>query len=179
MMAAAKAKPGILTVSHSGIDVYAALLNDEAGIKLLDVPYKGGAPAVIDAMGGQVSMSMGQPPAVLQELRAGKLKPIGITSKERLPALPNVPTFRESGAPNVDLFTWFAVFAPRGTPGPVIARLADASKQVVNDPAFRTIASLGLNLDYQTPDQLRSVVSNDLIFWRKVAKTNPGLVHSN
>lgn len=178
LIAAAKAKPDRLTVSSAQLDLFVELLNERAGMKLLHVPYKGGAPASADAIGGQVDMVFAQVPALLTHLRGGRLKPIAVTSESRFPALPDTPTFREIGI-DYDVNPWFAMFAPAGTPKPVIARLSQAMQAALTSPAMiERIRSVGAEPGFSTPDELAARMRRDTAFWQDVAKQLPHLVRN-
>jgi tripartite-type tricarboxylate transporter receptor subunit TctC len=133
MIAAARSAPGRVTVSSAQLDVYVALLNAKADIKLLHVPYKGGAPATTDAISGQVNMVYALVPVLLPQILGGKLKAVAVTSAKRIQALPNTPAFAELGIDS-DVAAWYGLMAPAGTPKPVIDRLSAALQEVMNMP---------------------------------------------
>lgn len=127
LLALARAKPGALNFSSAGSGnpnhLAGELLNMMANVKTTHVPYKGGAPAIADLVGGQVQFSYGSPIAVLPHIKAGKLRAIAVTSSQRMSLLPNVPTVAESGLPGYEIRIWYGVVAPGGTPVDVVSKL--------------------------------------------------------
>jgi tripartite-type tricarboxylate transporter receptor subunit TctC len=177
MIAAAKAAPGRLTVSSAQLDVYVALLNTKADIKLLHVPYKGGAPATTDAISGQVNMVYALVPVLLPQIQGGKLKAIAVTSAKRIHALPNTPAFAELGIES-DVAAWYGLMAPAGTPKPVIERLSAAVQKIMNMPEMQQkMVQIGVEPLSSTPDEMRALVHKELAFWEKEAKSMPQLVN--
>ena len=133
LVAYAKANPGRLNFASSGNGslqhVTGAMLEQQAGVKMVHVPYKGTGPALQDLLGGQVDLTFGTAPPFMPHVQSGKLRVLAVTGKQRLPSLPNVPTTAEAGYPGVNATSWFAVFAPKATPQPVIDKLtADIKK---------------------------------------------------
>jgi tripartite-type tricarboxylate transporter receptor subunit TctC len=124
VVARAKAEPEKLTVASSGSGtgshLTAELLQNMAGIKLTNVPYKGSSPAVTDLLGGQVQMMFSVIPPALPQIKAGKLRAIAVTSTQRMPQLPDVPTVAESGLPDFESTLTYGILAPKGTPEPVL-----------------------------------------------------------
>lgn len=139
---AARANPGKINYASSGY--YSALhtpmemLSIATGTKLFHIPYQGGGPAVTAILGGQVEALASGPGPVLQHIRAGKLRALASWGEKRHPALPDVPTLKESGIDN-EFYIWAGVFAPFGTPEAVIRQLRDAVRQAVADPQFRQV----------------------------------------
>lgn len=176
LIEAAKAKPKSISIASAQLQLYVSALESQAGIQLLHVPYKGGAPAVTDTIGGQTNLIMGQPPVLLPFIRKGVLKPIAILSREPSAALPGVKTFAQVGVANLNLVTWNGVFAPKGTPAAVVNRLAEASKIALADPSLARLANDGLMIQSSTPAQLSERVSRDVLFWKEAAKNNPSLL---
>jgi len=159
LIAYAKANPGKLNYASSGNGslqhVTGAMLEQQGGIKMVHVPYKGTGPALQDLLGGQVDLTFGTAPPFMPHIASGKLRVLAVTGKERLPSLPDAPTTAEAGYPGVNATSWFALFAPAAVPRPVIDRLAADLKKVVEDPAFRKKAEeQGAAADYLGPQQL-------------------------
>ncbi|WP_313464288.1 tripartite tricarboxylate transporter substrate binding protein, partial [Achromobacter sp.] len=140
-IAYAKEHPGKLTCASSGsgssIHLSCELFKMETGADILHVPYRGSGPAVADLLGGQVDSMFDNLPSSLPHVQAGKLRAIGVTSPQRLPSTPDVPTLAESGLPGFDVESWFGLVAPAGTPAPVIARLNEALNQALASPALQ------------------------------------------
>ncbi|MDB5807163.1 MAG: hypothetical protein JWN73_4485 [Betaproteobacteria bacterium] len=176
LVAAARAEPGKLTISSAQLDVYVELLKKRAGINLLHVPYKGGAPATADAIGGQVNMVYALVPVLLPHIQGGKLKAVGLTSARRVPSLPNTPTFMESGV-NFESSVWYGLIAPAGLPKPVRERLAQAAQKIVANAEFaQKMRSGGADAVYAPPEEFKKQLEGELVFWSQTAKAMPQLV---
>ena len=137
----ARKRPDQITYSSSGVygtlHMAMELLQQAAGIKLRHVPYPGGGPAVTALLGGHVDALASGPSVVLPQIKAGKLRALAGWGDQRVAALPEVPTFKELGYPGAEFYIWAGLFAPRGTPEPVVARLRESLRIVVNDPDFK------------------------------------------
>ena len=177
LIAYAKANPGKLNYASSGNGslqhVTGAMLEQQGGIKMVHVPYKGTGPALQDLLGGQVDLTFGTAPPFMPHIQAGKLRVLAVTGKQRLPSLPDAPTTAEAGYPGVNATSWFALFAPAAVPKPIIDKLAADLKKVVQDPAFRKKAEeQGATADYQSPQQLGERVKSDFAGWADVIKSS-------
>ena len=176
LIAAAKAAPGALSISSAQLDLYVELLNTRAGMQLLHVPYKGGAPATTDAISGQVNMVFALVPVLLPHIQAGKLKAVGVTSAQRFASLPDVPTFAEIGL-DYDVTVWFALFAPSGTPKAVIDRLARSTQKIMTSGEMgQAIRTDGAEPASSRPEDLQVQLRAELAFWQQIAKAMPHLV---
>jgi len=138
LIALARAKPGTLTFCSAGSGSVPHLSGElfklNAKVDMVHVPYKGGGPAISDLIGGQVNMMFATPIEVMAHVKSGKLRVLATTASKRLPALPDVPTVQESGVPQFDVYAFFGMLAPAGTPRPIIDRLAKEVAQVMQDP---------------------------------------------
>ncbi|AVP57543.1 Bug family tripartite tricarboxylate transporter substrate binding protein [Pulveribacter suum] len=177
LIAYAKAHPGKLNYASSGNGslqhVTGAMLEQQGGVKMVHVPYKGTGPALQDLLGGQVDLTFGTAPPFMPHIQSGKLRVLAVTGAERLPSLPDAPTTAEAGYPGVNATSWFALFAPAAVPQPVVDRLAADLKKVVEDPAFRKKAQeQGASADYQGPQQLAERVKADYANWAGVIKSS-------
>ncbi|SFE23229.1 Bug family tripartite tricarboxylate transporter substrate binding protein [Paracidovorax konjaci] len=175
LVAYAKANPGKLNYASSGNGslqhVTGAMLEQQGGVKMVHVPYKGTGPALQDLLGGQVDLTFGTAPPFMPHIQAGKLRVLAVTGRERLPSLPNVPTTAEAGYPKVDATSWFALFAPANTPKAAVDKLVADVRTVVQNPAFQQKAQeQGATADYQNPQQLAARVKSDLATWAQVVK---------
>jgi tripartite-type tricarboxylate transporter receptor subunit TctC len=175
LIAYAKANPDKLTYASSGNGslqhVTGAMLEQQAGIKLTHVPYKGTGPALQDLLGGQVDMTFGTPPPFMQHIAAGKLRALAVTGKTRLASLPNVPTAAEARLPKLDATSWFAVFAPAKTPQPIVDRLSAEIAKITASPAFQQkAAEQGAAADYMDPKKLGDYSKSELVRWGEVVK---------
>ncbi|HEX6361584.1 MAG TPA: tripartite tricarboxylate transporter substrate binding protein [Albitalea sp.] len=177
LVAYAKAHPGKLTYASSGNGslqhVTGAMLEQQAGIQMTHIPYKGTGPALQDLLGGQVDVTFGTPPPFMQHIQAGKLRALAVTGKTRLASLPDVPTAAEAGLPRLDATSWFAVFAPAATPKAVVDRLSAEIAKVVATPEFkRKAAEQGASADYMSPQQLGGFSQAELGRWAQVVKAS-------
>jgi tripartite-type tricarboxylate transporter receptor subunit TctC len=172
----AKENPERFTFASSGagtsIHLAGELFKAEAGIKMTHIPYKGPALAVTDIMAGHVDMIFSDPGTVVELVKSGKLRAIGVTSKERFPVLPDVPTIAEAGVPGYDASSWHMIVAPKGTPVPIVNRLHDAFKAVIALPEVKQqFLSVGL-VAVDTPDEagLRKFAESETVRWTKIVK---------
>ncbi|MDA7416233.1 tripartite tricarboxylate transporter substrate binding protein [Xenophilus arseniciresistens] len=176
LIAYAKAHPGKLNYASSGNGslqhVTGAMLEQQGGIKMVHVPYKGTGPALQDLLGAQVDLTFGTAPPFMPHIQAGKLRVLAVTGKERLPSLPDVPTTAEAGYPRVDATSWFALFAPAAAPKAVVDRLVADARTVVQSEDFRRKAlEQGATADFQDPAQLGARVKADLGNWAGVVRS--------
>ena len=173
----AKANPGKLNYASSGNGslqhVTGAMLEQQGGVKMVHVPYKGTGPALQDLLGGQVDLTFGTAPPFMPHIQSGKLRVLAVTGKERLPSLPDVPTTAEAGYPGVNATSWFGLFAPAATPKAVIDKLAADTRTVVQSAAFKQKAQeQGATADYLGPQQMADRVKADLASWADVVKAS-------
>ena len=173
----AKANPGKLNYASSGNGslqhVTGAMLEQQGGVKMMHVPYKGTGPALQDLLGGQVDLTFGTAPPFMPHIQSGKLRVLAVTGKERLPSLPDVPTTAEAGYPGVNATSWFGLFAPAATPKAVIDKLAADTRSVVQSAAFKQKAQeQGATADYLGPQQMADRVKTDLANWADVVKAS-------
>jgi tripartite-type tricarboxylate transporter receptor subunit TctC len=138
----AKKRPNQISFSSSGIygtlHMAMELLSHAAGIKLRHVPYAGAGPALTALLGGHVDALASGPSVVLPQIKAGKLRALAGWGDKRVAALPDLPTFKELGYPEAEFYIWAGLFAPKGTPEPVLAKLRDAARAGVADPDFKS-----------------------------------------
>ncbi|MBU3620461.1 tripartite tricarboxylate transporter substrate binding protein [Polynucleobacter sp. CS-Odin-A6] len=172
----AKANPGKLNYASSGNGslqhVTGAMLEQQAGIKMTHVPYKGTGPALADLLGGQVDLTFGTPPPFIPHIQTGKLLALATTGKKRIPSLPDVPTAAEAGLPKLDATSWFAVFAPSNTPALIVNRLTTEIAKVMAVPAFKEkVIEMGAEATYLNPKQLGEFIKSENIRWTSVVKT--------
>jgi len=177
LIAYAKANPGKLSYASSGNGslqhVTGAMLEQQAGIQMTHVPYKGTGPALQDLLGSQVDLTFGTPPPFMQHIQSGSLRALAVTGKTRLASLPNVPTATEAGLPKLDATSWFAVFAPAHTPKPIVARLSSELSKLMATPAFQQkAAEQGASANYMGPDQLADYSKTELARWADVVKAS-------
>lgn len=149
LIAMAKAQPGKLSMAHGGsgtaMHLSTALFEQMADIQLVQVPYRGTGPATLDVLAGQVPLAMSDLPAALQHIRAGKLVAYAVTSPQRLPMLPDVPTVAEAGLPGYDSTGWFGLVAPAGTPAAIVERLnAEFGAALRDEQIQATMRGMGM-----------------------------------
>ncbi len=170
----AKAKPGQLTFASSGVGAAAhlttELLMSTTGIKMVHVPYKGTAPALQDLMGGQVMVMMDVPSSMLQHVRAGKIKALGMASEKRVAVAPELPTLVESGVPVVG-GTWVGMLAPLGTSKPIVEKLSREVAAAVRRPEIKErFVQLGIEPVGNTSAEFTQFLKDEVAKWAKVIK---------
>lgn len=169
----AKARPGQLQYGSPGVGsgphLTMELFKAVAGkLDITHVPYKGIAPALSDALGGQISLVITNVVPVQNMLKAGRLKALAVTSRQRSPILPHVPTMIESGLADFEAVGWFGVLAPAGTPGEIVAKLNQEIGRVQGLPTFREqLSALGSEAWRMTPEEFRALIESDVAKWRK------------
>ena len=176
LIALAKARPGQLNFASSGsgslTHLQAEFFNINAGIKLQHIPYKGSGQALADLVGGHVQMYFGPPNNAVPHVQSGRLKPIAVGGKARLPALPNVPTFSEEGIPNVDLREWWGLLAPAGTPAPIIEKISKQTAMIVARPEVRKkLSEIGMDPFVSTPDEFSALMKQLTVRFTEIIKT--------
>lgn len=174
-VALAKRQPGKLNYasvgSASSNRLVSENLNRLAGIDVAHIPYKGGGPSIIAMLAGEVAYSYLSFASLRGHIQSGKIKALAITGAKRLPELPNVPTMIESGFPGFEAYGWIGIFAPAGTPEPVIARLNRDFVSVINDPEVKTrISAIGAETVGSTPQELDQFWRKEYEFWEKFVK---------
>lgn len=171
-----KKNPGKLTFASSGVGssdhLSAELLWQQTKTQGLHVPYKGGAPAMQDTLGGQVDFFITNINAVLPHILAGRLRAIAITDNKRSPALPDVPTFAEAGVPGMEVYGWQALVAPKGLPEPVKKKLSDAAIQAMREPdTVKKLNNLGVMIVANTPEEFTAFVERENTRWKNLIQT--------
>ena len=172
----AKAKPGQLTFASGGIggshQLSAELFKQSANIDLIHVPYKSGAAGLTDLMGNNVNMMFDQMYSAMPSIKAGKLRPLAITSKTRSPLLKDVPSFTELGYPQIVVNNWQGLIAPKGTPKAIIDKLNAAVNQILKDPQIREfILQQGNEIGGGTPEEFAQLIKVESAKWSVVIKT--------
>lgn len=175
LIAYARANPGRLNYASSGNGsiqhIAGELLKQLTGTFITHIPYKGSGPAVQDLMGGQVDLFITTPAGVVSQIQAGRLKGLAVTSPQRLSSLPAVPTAAESGLKGYELDSWFALYAPAGTPGDVVQLLNAEVGKIITSPETRKKAEeSGTAVERMTPAQLGEFTKKELDYWGRVIK---------
>ena len=172
----AKAKPGFLNFTSSGNGsaphLGAAHFSKTAGVEMVHIPYKGGAPAIQAVVAGDAQLTFGTPPSVLPMVQAGRLKALAVTSPTRSELVPGVPAAAESGLPGYSLSFWYGFFAPVGTPPEVTKKLFDATQQVMARPEVKAaLAREGTEVAMsKSPEDFAAFLVDDNRFWAKLVK---------
>jgi len=175
LIAYSKKQPGGVSYGSSGVGgtphIVGELLKLRTGANLTHVPYKGGGPAMADALGGNIPLVFTAVAGAMTYVKAGRLVPIAVSSAQRTPSLPDVPTFIEAGIPDFDASSWVAILAPAGTPRPVIEKLNRDLNAVLTDPAIvEKLATLGIVATPGSPQQLADQIRGDLAKYGQVVK---------
>jgi tripartite-type tricarboxylate transporter receptor subunit TctC len=170
LLALAKARPGELNYGSGGLGtsphMSMELVVKMAGLKLVHVPYKGEAPALVDVMAGHIPMMFSNPAAVMTQVQAGKVRAIAVTALERTPAVPGVPTLAESGLPGFEVLGWFGVVAPVAVPRDVLTRLnAEIAKVLARPDIKEKFASQALEPGNKTAEQYGEFIKSETVKW--------------
>lgn len=183
LIALARSKPGELAYASNGSGssphLAAEMFATSMGLKFNHIPFKGSAPAVTAMLGGQTQMAFNNAGDVLAHVRAGKLRALAVTSRKRLPALPDLPTMEEAGAPGYDAVAWWAYFAPAGTPREIVAKLNSHINRILGVPEIRERLSVQGSADVVggTPQQLAAFQKAEIAKWAKVIKQSGATVN--
>ncbi len=179
----AKDKPGQLSYGSGGPGsphhLYAELLKSMTGTQITHVPYKGTVPALNDVIAGHIQLMFSDIPPAIGVVQAGKVRALGVSTKERLAAFPNVPTIAESGVPDFEVAGWFMLVAPAKTPAPIVAKLHGELKSIVATPAIQEqLVKLSL-VPVPTPSvaDMQVFVKSEIVRWGKVVQ-QAGIAHS-
>ena len=176
-IALAKSRPGQISFASSGsgtsIHMSAELFKMLTGVNIVHVPYKGSGPALIDLVGGHVSVMFDNLPSSMPHIKSGRLRAIAVTTAARYPALPALPTIAESGLPGYEASSWFGVVVPAGTPREVVARLNAEINQALNLPDIRErFAQQGAIPAPGTPEEFSAYIRAEIAKWAKVIKVS-------
>lgn len=172
----AKANPGSIMYASTGIASFnhfgGELFKKLAGIDLGHVPYKGGGPAMIDVMAGQIPMMFSSVTQALPHVRTGKLKLIAIGADKRSPVVPEIPTFAEAGFPGYEMYVWWGISAPAGVPKNISEKLSKIFSAILSDPGTRKrLEAEAAEPRDATPDEFRKIIRDEVIKWKSVAQS--------
>lgn len=175
LVSLAKKRPGELSYASFGkgssTNLAAELFQFMTGTKLLHVPYKGGAPGMADLLAGQIVMTFDSAQASMGNIRAKKIRPLGVTSLKRLAVLPDVPTFDEFGLKGFEAGSWYGIMAPAGTPKPIVTRLnAEIVRALQTPEVSRRIADWGAEVIGNTPEEFTAQILKERARWAKVVQ---------
>ena len=173
LFALAKARPGQLSYASPGVGtpqhIAGELLKSLASVDIVHVPYRG--VALADVIGGRVTMTLQNMGAILPVVRDGKLRALAVTSNQRSPIIPELPTLAESGFPGFEAISWFGLLAPAHTAAPIIAKVHEEIVKIAAQTDMRErLAQLGLEVAVNSPDEFAAVINADIAKWAKVIK---------
>ena len=173
-VALAKSKPGAMNYGSTGVGaanhLVAELFNSKAGLQMTHVPYRGTALAVGDLLGGQLSVVFGDPISVLPHIRSGKLRALAVTSLERSPVAPEVPTVAESGYPGFEALAWHGILAPAKTPPEIVKKLnAEIVKALADPETNKLLTNQAMQTVGNTPEAFAAFIQKDIATWKAVA----------
>jgi tripartite-type tricarboxylate transporter receptor subunit TctC len=175
---AAKAKPDTITFGTIGNGslghLTMTLVQQSAGVKLVHVPYKGGGPMTQDALGGQVELAVGSVAVLAAHVKGGKLRAVAVTGDKRSSAMPDVPALAEQGLPGFSALAWWGIFAPTGTPKPILDKLHAELVKIVNMPdVHKTLTeTLGMDIQAASPEATQKFLLGEMARWGRVVKDN-------
>ena len=175
LIALAKEKPDYFVAGHAGVGTSQHLGGElfmaMTGVKIQQVPYRGSTQVLPDLLGGRLNIFFGNISNVLPLIREGKLRAFGITSKQRSPQIPELPTMEELGFPGFDATAWFGLMGPAGLPKPIVDKIHDETVKVLALPDTRKkLEGMGLQLVGNTPEQFAAIVKAEMPMWAKVIK---------
>lgn len=175
LLAELKARPGRYTYGSSGNGtpqhLSSALLESLTGARAVHVPYKGQAPMAVDLMGGQIDFAIDSMVSAMPNLTSNRLRPLAVTSKQRSALLPDVPTLDEAGVPGYESLAWYGLMAPAATPAPIVARLNQVMREVMDLPEVREqIARLGSPAVHGTPEQFGAFIRAEHQKWGDIVR---------
>lgn len=174
LIALMKAKPGQLNYGAGvggTLHLAVALFEDMAGVKGTLIPYKGGGPALIDTVGGQVQMMIVPVVSAIGHIKSNRLRALGVSGARRSPMLPDVPTIADTGVPGYEYVTWYGMLAPAATPRPIIAKLNQAVVKGLATPELRDrFAQQGVEVEPSSPEQFSALLKTELTRWAKIIR---------
>jgi len=178
VVSASKAKPESVSIGSIGNGTLGHLLlvmaQQGGGFKVTHAPYRGGGPMVQDMLGGQIELGVGSVALLAPQVKGGKLRAIAVAGEQRSPALPEVPTLIEQGFPGLTAYAWWGIFAPAGTPKPILDKFHAELMKGFNQPEVRKTLTetLGMDLALSTPDELEKWLAGEMQRWGKVVRDN-------
>jgi len=176
LIALINANPGTMSYASAGKGTAPHLAGElfklSTGVDLVHIPYKGSAPAIVDTIGGTTQVMFPSLFTAYPQVKAGKIRAIGIAGDKRSSVMPDVPTLAEQGVPNVNVNQWYGLFAPAKTPKPIVDRLNKELNAVLKDKKNeKKIEDQGAEVETSTPEQLKALVQSEVIRWKKVVST--------
>ena len=177
LIALAKRQPGILTYGSGGngsaAHISMVAFMEATGTDMTHVPYRGTGPMMTDLISGTINLTMTGGPPVLPPIRAGQLRGLGISSLERLPSAPDIPTIASQGVAGFNVLQWYGIVAPPGTPAAIVGRLNEACNRILTEPPFRArLETEGATADPMTPEQFGAYIARERDFWGTLIRRN-------
>jgi len=177
VIAAAKAKPDTLsygTIGNGSLGhLTMTLVQQAGGFKIVHIPYKGGGPMTQDALGGQIDLAVGSVAVIAPHVKSGRLRAIAVTGDKRSQSMPDVPSLSEQGFPGFSALAWWGIFAPSGTPKPILDKFHAELVKALNQPDLRkTLTELGMDLVVSTPEAEQKFLLGEMSRWGKVVRDN-------
>ena len=177
LIALAKARPGQLDYASSGSGssshLAAELFSNMAGVKMTHIPYKGGGPAVVALTGGQVSVGFATTPSVIGHIKSGKMRGLAVTTAQRSPSTPELPTISEAGVAGYEAGTWYGLLVPAGTSKEIVTRLHAESVKLLKLPDVKErLDAAGFEVIGNTPEQFAAFIRSEIDKWAKVVKAS-------
>jgi tripartite-type tricarboxylate transporter receptor subunit TctC len=181
LIAYAKANPGKLSYGSAGNGstehLSAELFKSMAGVDMVHIPYKGGAPMMTDLVGGQIQLAIETSGSAVPHIQAGKVRALAVTTPTRSAAFPELPTLAESGLKGYDVTTWYAILAPKGTPGEITTKLYNAVVKILKTPDMKQrLEQFGAEPGGLSPEQFASFIKSETAKWSKVVKESKATV---
>jgi len=174
LIAYAKAKPGTLNFPSAGVGssshLAGEMLKSLAGISMVHIPFKGGGPALVAVIAGEVQIMFATMPAAMPHVKSGKVKPVAVTTAKRSQAMPELPTIAESGVKGYEASTWYGLLAPARTPPAIVTRLHAHTVKILAGPTRQRLEAQGFEPEGGTPAEFAAYIKTEIVKWAKVIK---------
>ena len=174
LIAYAKAKPGTLNFPSAGVGssshLAGEMLKSLAGISMVHIPFKGGGPALVAVIAGEVQIMFATMPAAMPHVKSGKVKPVAVTTAKRSQAMPELPTIAESGVKGYEASTWYGLLAPARTPPAIVTRLHADTVKILAGPTRQRLEAQGFEPEGGTPTEFAAYIKTEIVKWAKVIK---------
>ena len=174
LIAYAKAKPGTLNFPSAGVGssshLAGEMLKSLAGISMVHIPFKGGGPALVAVIAGEVQIMFATMPAAMPHVKSGKVKPVAVTTAKRSQAMPELPTIAESGVKGYEASTWYGLLAPARTPPAIVTRLHADTVKILAGPTRQRLEAQGFEPEGGTPAEFAAYIKTEIVKWAKVIK---------
>ena len=159
--------PGVGSQLHLAVELF----KQKTGVEITHVPYRGTQPALTDLLGGHIGLLVSNLPVVLPVIKEGRVVPLAMTTAERSPLTPDVPTLAEAGVPGIDVTSWYGLLAPRATPQPVLDAIFAVTSDILKSPALQQkLEAQGLNVKIETPDVFAERIRRETAIWRELIR---------